>query len=165
MVNDMEHHLFPLSKFERWGLCAIWSSMNRPDLIRFCVAPLLGLAAAPAFAQPPAVAPTLPAPPPVPIPTPSAAQQVWLNNWLKGGAEQGLMARSKATSALASDALISAVLDRAKALSTGRVDTADFLNIWALRPAAFDPRPGLARAIAEDRLPQWAAGDAALFGL
>jgi murein L,D-transpeptidase YcbB/YkuD len=96
-------------------------------------------------------------PPPVPIPAPSAAQQAWLNNWLKGGAEQGLMARSKATGELRGDALVSAVLDRAKALSTGRVDTADFLNIWALRPAAFDPRPGLARAIADDRLPQWAA--------
>ncbi|HEX7876421.1 MAG TPA: L,D-transpeptidase family protein [Sphingobium sp.] len=144
--------------------------MNRPDLIHLSLSSLLGLAAAPALAQPPAVAPTLPAPaqpviappaivvpPPVPIPSPSAAQQAWLNNWLKGGAEQGLMARSKATDGLSGDPLILAVLDRAKALSTGRVDTADFLNIWALRPAAFDPRPGLARAIADDRLPQWAA--------
>jgi L,D-transpeptidase YcbB len=171
MVNDMKHHLFRDREFERWGLCAIWSSMNRPDLIRFCIPSLLGLAAAPALAQPPAVAPTLPSPappvvappaivtpPPVQIPPPSAAQQAWLKEWLKGGTEQGLMARRKATRELGGEALISAVLDRAKALSTGRVDTADFLNIWALRPAAFDPRPGLARAIAEDRLPQWAAG-------
>ena len=143
--------------------------MNRPDLIRFSLFSLIGLAAAPVLAQPPAVTPTLPAPvppvippvivtpPPVPIPAPSAAQEAWLNNWLRAGAEQGLMARSKASSALTGDALTTAVLDRAKALSTGRVDTADFLNIWALRPAAFDPRPGLARAIADDRLPQWAA--------
>ncbi|HKT76184.1 MAG TPA: L,D-transpeptidase family protein [Sphingobium sp.] len=147
--------------------------MNRPDLIRFSLSTLIGLAAAPVLAQPPAVAPTLPTPapaqpvvppppaivtpPPVPIPAPSAAQQAWLNGWLKNGAEQGLMARSKASGGLSGDALVTAVLDRAKALSTGRVDTADFLNIWALRPAAFDPRPGLARAIAEDRLPQWAA--------
>ena len=143
--------------------------MNRPDLIRFSLSSLIGLAAVPVVAQPPAVTPTLPAPvppvippvivtpPPVPIPAPSAAQAAWLNNWLKAGAEQGLMARSKATGALNGDALTTAVLDRAKALSTGRVDTADFLNIWALRPATFDPRPGLARAIADDRLPQWAA--------
>ncbi len=143
--------------------------MNRPNLIRFCLSPLVGLAAVPAIAQPPAVVPTLPpsappviAPPavvtpPVPIPPLSAAQESWLNGWLKGGAEQGLMARSKATGALSGDGLVSAVLDRAKALSTGRVNTADFLDIWALRPAAFDPRPALARAIAEDRLPQWAA--------
>lgn len=143
--------------------------MIRPNLIRLSVSSLAAMAAAPLLAQPPAVAPTLPAappvvvppvvvtPPPVPIPAPSATQQAWLNNWLKGGAEQGLMARSRTTGELHGDVLISAVLDRAKALSTGRVDTADFLNIWALRPAPFDPRPGLARAIADDRLPQWAA--------
>lgn len=144
--------------------------MNRPDLIRLCLSTVLGLSAAPALAQPPAVAPTLPAPaqpvvpppaivtpPPIPVPTPSPAQQAWLNDWLKDGAQQGLMARSKASGTLNGDALVTAVLDRAKALSTGRVDTADFLNIWALRPAPFDPRPSLAKAIAEDRLPQWAA--------
>lgn len=145
--------------------------MNRPDLIRFSVFSLLGAVALPAMAQPPVVTQTLPAPaqpqtilppaivtppPPVPLPPLSAAQEKWLNVWLTGGAQQGLMARSKTTGALQGDALISAVLDRAKALSTGRVDTADFLEIWALRPAAFDPRPGLAKAIAEDRLPQWA---------
>ena len=118
--------------------------MNRPNLIRLSLSSLMGLAATPVLAQPPAVVPTLPAPappviappavvtpPPVPIPAPSVAQQAWLNNWLKGGAEQGLMARSKATGVLSGDALVTAVLDRAKALSTGRVDTADFLNIWA----------------------------------
>lgn len=143
-------------------------------MIRFSVFCLLGAAAVPSVAQPPAVAPTLPAPPssppapqvilppsivtppPVPLPQPSAAQERWLNDWLKGGTQQGLMARSKATGDLKGDALLSAALDRARALSTGRVDTADFLEIWALRPAAFDPRPGLVKAISEDRLPQWA---------
>ena len=149
--------------------------MNRPKLIRFSVFCLLGAAAVPSVAQPPAVAPILPAPPssppapqvilppsivtpppPVPLPPLSATQERWLNDWLKGGTQQGLMARSKATSDLTGDALLSAALDRARALSTGRVDTADFLAIWALRPAPFDPRPGLAKAISEDRLPQWA---------
>ncbi|EZP70418.1 Peptidoglycan-binding protein [Sphingomonas paucimobilis] len=141
--------------------------MNRPNLIRLSVSSLLAVAAAPLLAQPPAVSPTLPPAtqpvvpppvtvmPPVPIPPMSAAQESWLNDWLKGGTKEGLMARSKASQRLSGDALVSAVLDRAKALSTGRVDTADFLQIWALRPAPFDPRPGLARAIAEDRLPQW----------
>ncbi|WP_022682854.1 L,D-transpeptidase family protein [Sphingobium bisphenolivorans] len=144
--------------------------MNRSRLIRFSVSSLAAMIAAPLLAQPPAVAPTLPpaappvvappavvTPPPVPLPAPSAAQERWLNDWLKGGAQQGLMARRKSTGLLKGDALLTAALDRAKALSTGRVDTADFLNIWALRPAAFDPRPGLAKALAEDRLPQWAA--------
>lgn len=149
--------------------------MNRPDMIRFSTlallsASVLNASTLPAYAQtpvtqPPATAPTLPpamvqpvppAPLPAPIPPLSAAQEAWANGWLRGGAEQGLMARSKATASLTGEALVNAVLDRAKALSTGRVDTADFLEIWALRPERFDPRPGLAKAVAEDRLAQWA---------
>lgn len=149
--------------------------MNRPDMIRFSTlallsASVLNASTLPAYAQtpvtqPPVTAPTLPpamvqpvppAPLPAPIPPLSAAQEAWANGWLRGGAEQGLMARSKATASLTGEALVNAVLDRAKALSTGRVDTADFLEIWALRPERFDPRPGLAKAVAEDRLAQWA---------
>lgn len=59
---------------------------------------------------------------------------------------------------LSGDALVQAVLDRASALRRGRVDAADFLSIWALRPPAFDPLPGFAGAVKEDRLPQWAVG-------
>jgi murein L,D-transpeptidase YcbB/YkuD len=148
--------------------------MKRPDLIHISAISLLAAATpAPtlALAQPPVVAPTLPAPappvvlppaivtpPPVPLPPLSAAQERWLNDWLKGGAEQGLMARDKATRPLQGDALLSAVIDRARALGTGRVDRADFLDIWALRPTPIDPRPSLAKAISEDRLPQWANG-------
>ncbi|WP_066700961.1 L,D-transpeptidase family protein [Sphingobium amiense] len=143
--------------------------MNRPMMIRLPLLALAGLSSLPLSAQtpPPAVAPTLapptvqpvPAPPPpVPIPALSPAQEAWANQWLKNGAAQGLMARQKDSVALKGDALVTALLDRAKALGTGRVDTADFLDIWALRPAAFDPRPGLARAVSEDRLAQWASG-------
>lgn len=144
--------------------------MNRLNLIRLSAASLLALSAAPLLAQPPAVAPTLPAadqpvvPPPVPvapsvpIPPLSSAQEGWLNDWLKGGTKEGLMARSRPTNRLTGEALIAAVLDRAKALSTGRVETAEFLEVWALRPEPFDPRPGLIRAVTEDRLPQWVAG-------
>lgn len=144
--------------------------MNRPMMIRLPLLALSTLAALPALAQtpPPAVVPTmppagqvqqLPAPPPsVPIPALSPAQEAWANEWLKTGAQQGLMARRKATGPLTGAPLVAAVLDRAKALSTGRVDTADFLDIWALRPAPVDPRPALAKAVSEDRLAQWAAG-------
>ena len=147
--------------------------MNRPDMIRFSMLALLGVAAFPAMAQPPVVAPTLPGappatvqptppaivtPPPAPIPALSPAQEAWANGWLKTGALQGLMARQKASGPLSGQALVGALLDRAKALSTGRVDTADFLDIWALRPAAFDPRPALAKAVSEDRLQAWANG-------
>lgn len=147
--------------------------MNISRSIRF-LSPLLPMiAAAPALAQqaspavvPPAfpVAPGQPSappaavtPPPVAIPALSATQERWLNDWLRTGATQGLMARTKATKDLTGETLIAATLDRAKALGTGRVDTADFLQVWALRPARIDPRPGFARAIQDDRLPQWAA--------
>ena len=158
--------------------------MNRPDMIRFPLMALMGAAAIPAAAQspstPPVIVPTLPAPaqqpaqiqsvpstpappaivtpPPVPVPALSSAQEAWANDWLKTGVAQGLMARQKSAPALHGPALVSALIDRAKALSTGRVDTADFLDIWALRPGAFDPRPALAKAVSEDRLPQWANG-------
>ncbi|MEG8219753.1 L,D-transpeptidase family protein [Sphingomonas sp. HH69] len=155
--------------------------MNRSPLIRISLLALLGTGAlslaSPSIAAPPVVAPTLPtpaqpaptspapgmvqaipaAPLPAPIPPLSAAQEAWANDWLKQGAAQGLMARQKVSGPLSGEALVRALLDRAKALSTGRVDTADFLEVWALRPAPFDPRPSLARAVAEDRLAQWAS--------
>ncbi|MEJ7927865.1 L,D-transpeptidase family protein [Sphingobium sp. AN641] len=136
---------------------------------------MTGLLPATALAQtpPPPVAPTLPyglaepapplappaivTPPPVPIPPLSPAQAAFLSDWLKQGAEQGLVSRNRSGRTLSGDALVGAVLDRARALSRGRVDTADFLTVWALRPAPFDPRPGLAAAISADRLPQWIA--------
>ncbi|MHA6768682.1 L,D-transpeptidase family protein [Sphingobium ummariense] len=149
--------------------------MNRPDMIRLSTLPLLLSIALPAIAQPPAPTSILPpaaspatppavlpppiiVPPPVPIPPLSPAQEAWANDWLQKGAEQGLMAHARATGPLTGQALITALVDRAKALGTGRVDSADFLNVWALRPTPVDPRPALARAVAEDRLPQWAAG-------
>ncbi len=119
--------------------------MNNPQMIRFPLLALAGVVAMPLAAQttptpPPAVAPTLsgqvqptpPAivtPPPTPIPPLSAEQEAWANDWLKRGAAEGLMARQKATGPLKGQELVSALVDRAKALSTGRVDTADFLNI------------------------------------
>lgn len=148
--------------------------MNRSNMPVSPWLAIAGLFALPAVAQtqPPAVTPTLPAPggpaptvqqlPPAPLPAPipplSPAQEAWANQWLKNGAAQGLMARQKASGPLKGEALVTALVDRAKALGTGRVDTADFLDIWALRPAPFDPRPGLAKAVAEDRLAQWANG-------
>ncbi len=115
---------------------------------------------APDPATPPVVLPPpfVVTPPPVPLPAPSAAQEQWLNDWLRGGQQQGLMARAQSGGTLRGEALLNAAMDRARALRTGRVDTADFLEIWALRPDAFDPRPSLAKALADDRLQQWANG-------
>ncbi|WP_422125448.1 L,D-transpeptidase family protein [Sphingobium arseniciresistens] len=94
--------------------------------------------------------------PPVPIPPLSQKQAAFLAGWIKGGDAQGLGRAQLDGQALSGDTLVQAVLDRAHALHSGRIDTADFLSIWALRPAAYDPRPGLARAVADDTLQQWA---------
>lgn len=173
-MNNVQHDLFPRSRFQPKSLCAIWQAMNNSTMIRFPLLALASVVAMPLAAQtaptpPPAVTPTLSGqvqptppvivtPPPTPIPPLSPEQEAWANDWLKRGAAEGLMARQKATGPLKGPELVSALVDRAKALSTGRVDTADFLNIWALRPARFDPTPGLARAVTDNKLQQWANG-------
>lgn len=98
--------------------------------------------------------------PPVAIPRLSSAQADFLRQWVRGGDAQGLGKAQVNEQALSRDGLVQAALDRARALHNGRVDPSDFLEVWALRPAAYDPRPGLANAIANDRLPQWAADQA-----
>ena len=124
---------------------------------------LLSFAAVPALAQTPVVVPTLPVPAPVvplvasaPLPVLSAAQADYLTIWLQAGADQGLGAASTGAAPVIGDALVRATLDRARALHSGRIDTADFLEVWALRPAAYDPLPAFAAAVATDRLAQWA---------
>lgn len=119
--------------------------------------------ATPVVTPPPPVVPTLvqPVPAPLPLPTLSPAQSAWAAAWLSGGREQGLSIDRDVIGSVADaptgEALVRAVIDRARALRTGRIDTADFLDIWAVRPAAYDPLPGLIAAVAADRLPQWAA--------
>jgi len=105
---------------------------------------------APSLAPPPAAAPL------IPIPRLSSAQTAFLTKWVKSVDAQGIGRTVSGDQSLSENALIEAVLDRAHALHNGRVAPADFLSIWALRPAPYDPRPGLARAVAEDRLQQWA---------
>jgi murein L,D-transpeptidase YcbB/YkuD len=108
---------------------------------------------------PPPVAPTVNVPAPIPLPAISPEQAAFLTQWIQGGgADQGLTATSTATPAtpLKGEALIRAALDHARALQTGRIDSADFLEVWALRPAFYDPLPSFVAAVAADRLPQWA---------
>ncbi|MGF7146489.1 murein L,D-transpeptidase YcbB/YkuD [Sphingomonas zeicaulis] len=94
-----------------------------------------------------------------PLPRLSDAQADFLRDWLAEGAEQGLTSGTMAKPAsLKGDALARAALDRASALHRGRIDTADFLQVWALRPEAYDPLPAFAAAVKDDRLRQWANG-------
>ncbi|TKD51774.1 L,D-transpeptidase family protein [Sphingomonas baiyangensis] len=73
-------------------------------------------------------------------------------------AEQGLRRVDAAVAVPeAHDALVRAALDHASAVRTGRLDTADFQSDWALRPGTFDPLPGFAKAVADDRITAWFA--------
>ena len=116
------------------------------------------------YEAPPASLPTPLLPTPLlpalqPLPTVSDSQASFLRAWLADGARQGMTTgTTRSYAALSGDALVHAALDRASALRRGRVDIADFLSIWALRPPAFDPLPGFTAAVAQNRLPQWAAG-------
>ena len=96
-------------------------------------------------------------PAPVPLPQLSPAQATYLTTWLRRGSDQGLGGSDPDVAAVTGDALVRAVLDRAHALQSGRIERADFLDIWAVRPAAYDPLPAFAQAVASDRLPQWAS--------
>ncbi|MGE4429458.1 MAG: murein L,D-transpeptidase [Sphingobium sp.] len=122
----------------------------------------------PGAAQPPAAAPTIPSQTPSQTPAPpqimptvaipplSAAQTAFLTKWVQNVDAQGIGKGALDGKAASESALVQAVLDRARALHNGRVDPADFLSIWALRPVPYDPRPGFAKAVASDRLQQWA---------
>lgn len=54
--------------------------------------------------------------------------------------------------------LLSALSDYARALRVGRLSREDFPQNWAIRPAAYDPAPELAAALAADKLEAWLQG-------
>jgi murein L,D-transpeptidase YcbB/YkuD len=106
----------------------------------------------PTLVQPPVV-PTLP---PIRIPRLSAAQEATLTSWLADVAAPGLARTNPAaTATLTGDALVAEALDRARAIHAGRLDTTDFLTVWALRPAAYDPTRSFADAVAGNQLQSW----------
>ncbi|CAM3129027.1 Peptidoglycan-binding protein [Sphingomonas antarctica] len=112
--------------------------------------------AAPGTLPPPAsILP--PPPPPMPLPKISTRQEEQVRAWLAQGPNEGLGISSAQQrtdlAALSGDALVRAALDRARALKTGRLATQDYLSIWALRPAAWDPQADFTAAAASNRLP------------
>ena len=54
-------------------------------------------------------------------------------------------------------ALKSAVLRYARQVHSGRLASGDFDEEWDIRPAAFDPRPGLEMALSQDGVAAWLA--------
>ncbi len=106
----------------------------------------------------PLIQQVVPPPPPViPLPVLSAAQATQVATLLAdSGFAQGL--RHDGTAApLPGDnaALVGAVLDYARAVHSGRLDTSDFQEDWGLRPAPYDPLPGFADAVKRDRIAAW----------
>ena len=55
-------------------------------------------------------------------------------------------------------ALVTAALRYARAVRTGRLRPDAFLKDWGLRPAAYDPAPDLARAVAGNSVKAWLDG-------
>ena len=142
-------------------------ALTTPALAQLSQNPFMPNAAKPAApvpTAPPPVVPTVAVPAPavalpasIILPQLSAPQEALLTAWLASGSAQGLSSSATAPQAtLTGDPLVRAVLDRARALHAGRIEGSDFLEVWALRPAAYDPLPDFAAAVAADRLPQWA---------
>ncbi len=112
----------------------------------------------PAAAPAPIPAPVAPVAPTVPLPVLAPAQATQLAAMLGEKAViQGLRRTADVPASVDNDALVRAALDYARAVHTGRLDTSDFQEDWGLRPAAFDPLPGFADAVARDRIGAWIA--------
>ena len=151
---------YPLS----WRLARPILRLTMAAAVTAIAAPLAAQqASAPAPALPvpqAAPAPVVPAiaPPTLPVLTPTQSTQLW-GIIHDGGYSHGLRfaERTNAPAPADQEALIRAALDYAKAVHAGRLEKADFIEDWGLRPAAYDPLPQLADAIRNDRLAAWAA--------
>lgn len=137
-------------------LAAQQQSLLPPDIVPEVEAPVQGV---PRVQAVPAQMPVPPRLTERAMPRLSAEQAALLSQLLgRGTNEQGLRFSGKAPPPPAdNDALVRAALDHAHAVRAGRLDTADFQEDWALRPAAYDPYPAFVRAVQEDRLAQWFA--------
>jgi murein L,D-transpeptidase YcbB/YkuD len=119
----------------------------------------------PAAAQPPPVLPVPPAPPP-PVEirrlTPAEAQVAL--KVLRAADLHGLQPKayvpegapeSGVLTPAQQDALVEGIVRYAHDVRIGRMDPHEFPELWALRPAAYDPRPDLAKALEDGRLQAW----------
>jgi murein L,D-transpeptidase YcbB/YkuD len=126
-----------------------------------------------ATAQPAAEPPVLtipaapvppPAPPPVEIPALTPAQAQVALKTLRAADLHGLQPKAYVVDGLPEDGVLTPVQQTALAdglvryahdVRIGRMDPGQFPELWQVRPAAYDPRPDLAKALAEGRLQPW----------
>jgi murein L,D-transpeptidase YcbB/YkuD len=134
--------------------------LRRP-LCRLTGLLILSLQVAPCFAQ---VVPSPPVPAPsakarLPMPALNQAQIGQLRAALDDAGGQGLRDETRTDQQAQSgdQALVAAVLDYARAVHSGQLGAGAFLREWGLRPAAYDPQPSFADAIAHDQLRAWLA--------
>ena len=122
-------------------------------------------AAPPVLAIPPAAAPVPPPPPPpVEIPPLSPANVQVALKVLRAADLHGLQPRDYVPEGLAETGVLTPAQQTALAdglvryahdVRIGRMDAEQFPELWQVRPAAYDPAPELARALAENRLQAW----------
>jgi hypothetical protein len=98
-----------------------------------------------------------PAPSPVALPVLSDVQAQQLAVLLaRNAVAQGLQeTETPLPATLSNDALVRAALDQARAVRTGRLDQADFIKEWGIKPPVYDPLPAFADAVRRDRLAWW----------
>jgi murein L,D-transpeptidase YcbB/YkuD len=76
---------------------------------------------------------------------------------LRSAPDEGF-ARGEFRADVSGDGLRAELLAYASAQRGGRIPLSRFPEEWAIRPAPFDPAPGLAQALASNRLEPWLAG-------
>jgi murein L,D-transpeptidase YcbB/YkuD len=127
------------------------------------------LATAQPAAEPPVLAiPAAPVPPPPPppveIPALTPAQAQVALKALRAADLHGLQPKAYVVDGLPDDGVLTPAQQTALAdglaryahdVRIGRMDPGQFPELWQVRPAAYDPRPDLAKALAEGRLQPW----------
>ncbi len=112
---------------------------------------------------PPPAVPS-PAPPPVEIPALTPAQAQVALKALRAADLHGLQSKAYLPAGLDEGAeptpaqqaaLADGLVRYAHDVRIGRMDAEEFPEVWQIRPAAYDPRPELARALDEGRLQPW----------
>lgn len=123
--------------------------------------------APPVAAAPPVLNIPAPPPPPVEIPAMTPAQAQVAIKALRAADLHGLQPKAYLPEGLADDgaltpaqqtALADGLVRYAHDVRIGRMDPDEFPELWQVRPAAYDPAPDLAKALAEGRLQAWLDG-------